>query len=149
MELFAFTFREGFTAWADKLEWVVCCSPSHFEKVSQLIKNNDDVIFGCSPSHFEKVSQRASRRSISSLAVRLRISRRFHSSWEDMEWSIYAVRLRISRRFHSIEKSGSSSMGCSPSHFEKVSQQKEFYTTVSLAVRLHISRRFHSVQRGA
>ena len=37
------------------------------------------------------------------------------------------------------------SLSCSPSHFEKVSQQFVFSLYILIAVRLRISRRFHSL----
>ena len=100
--LFAFAFREGFTASVPTIWSTGSCSPSHFEKVSQhngaldlhmlalfafafregftAMTDAVEVAFKCcSPSHFEKVSQRVRQNPIPNL-------------------------------------------GCSPSHFEKVSQ---------------------------
>ena len=121
------------------------CSPSHFEKVSQLHKGACHRKQRCSPSHFEKVSQLRLFLLILLQAVRLRISRRFHSGKNNCRWPKHAVRLRISRRFHSrIEGDIDDEFSCSPSHFEKVSQRRPPVRRDVHAVRLRISRRFHS-----
>ena len=80
----------------------LCCSPSHFEKVSQPRSITSRVIFLLFAFAFrEGFTAEARRPSTKSWAVRLRISRRFHSSRLGRDFSPSAVRLRISRRFHS------------------------------------------------
>ena len=146
----------------------MCCSPSHFEKVSQLKELSPEEQFelfafafregftasndtsaepaglfafafreGFTAGRYESPGDLqlfafAFREGFTAwflicrlftFAVRLRISRRFHSLHICEHAVCNAVRLRISRRFHSeVVDSGGQIMRCSPSHFEKVSQ---------------------------
>ena len=149
MKLFAFAFREGFTAyWVCRTWPLLCCSPSHFEKVSQRLGKEKGLFTGCSPSHFEKVSQPYDKQFVKVYTLFAFAFREgFTAEYPDSSTEKSAVRLRISRRFHSDEdlqmlvdalfafafREGFTASyehipfpkSCSPSHFEKVSQQNK------------------------